>query len=379
MKVLVVYHFFAHYREPVLRELLERGSNDYTIVSGDTANQEGLNPVFQLDLLNGDRIDFSLVKNRWLTRSVLWQSGLLKKIIRDEYDAVTFLGNINFISTWVCAFFAKIRRKQVLMWTHGIYGDERKIVRNIRSLFYRLADDLLLYGNHAKTELSQLGFDPERLHVIYNSLDVCKQTALYDRLKGSDKNGILDVLFDDPSLPLLIFVGRLTPQKKIGMLIDAVAAMENRFPVNLLIIGDGRERPLLEERVLGCGVSSKVHFYGACYDDEVTGEFLYHADLCVAPGEIGLTAMHVMVYGTPVITHGDASQQMPEFEAVEPGVSGLFFESNNTCSLADSIRTWLIEHEDREQVRADCRGIILSKYNPQVQRRLIDAAIGEGD
>lgn len=376
MRVLVVYHFYAHYREPVLRALVQSEEHDYKLISGDKPNHHGLEPLTEICLGNGRTEYLNYVKNCWFMGSLLWQSGLMKKIIREEYDAVIFLGNINFISTWVCAFFAKIKRKRILMWTHGVYGNEQKIVRSIRCLFYRLADDLMLYGNHAKAKLSQLAFDPGRLHVIYNSLDVSKQSVFYGKLKGSSKSEILDSLFDDLGLPLLIFVGRLTPQKKIGMLIDVVAAMENSLPVNLLIIGDGTERSTLEKSVRGYGISANVHFSGACFDDEVTAKFLYHADLCVAPGEIGLTAMHAMVYGTPVITHGDASQQMPEFEAIDPGVSGLFFEPDNKCSLANSIQKWLNQHKDRERVREACREIILLKYNPEVQRDLIDAAVG---
>lgn len=53
-------------------------------------------------------------------------------------------------------------------------------------------------------------------------------------------------------------------------------------------------------------------------------EFIYNADLCVSPGNVGLTAMHSLVFGCPVITHNCFEWQMPEFEAIQPGITGDF-------------------------------------------------------
>ena len=56
---------------------------------------------------------------------------------------------------------------------------------------------------------------------------------------------------------------------------------------------------------------------GECYSEETNAKLIYNADLCVAPGNIGLTAIHVMMFGCPAITHNDFKWQMPEFEAIK--------------------------------------------------------------
>jgi glycosyltransferase involved in cell wall biosynthesis len=118
-----------------------------------------------------------------------------------------------------------------------------------------------------------------------------------------------------------------------------------------------------------------VCFYGSSFDEVENAKLIYASDLCVAPGEIGLTAMHSLVYGTPVVTHGDFSKQMPEYEAVVSGRSGLFFREGDLLDLTDKINCWLDAGKCRDEVRTDCREIILKKYNPSYQREVIEKAI----
>lgn len=80
----------------------------------------------------------------------------------------------------------------------------------------------------------------------------------------------------------------------------------------------------LQQQVKSYNLANNIWFYGACYDEIKNAALIYNADLCVSPGNVGLTAMHSMVFGTPVITHNDFKWQMPEFEAIEPGKTGDF-------------------------------------------------------
>ena len=119
------------------------------------------------------------------------------------------------------------------------------------------------------------------------------------------------------------------------------------------------------------GLKEKVWFYGALYDEKKIAEFLYNADICVSPGNVGLTDMHAMTFGCPVISHDNFPLQMPEFEAIEPGKTGAFFKEDDTDSLAEAIRNWMANCGDREAVRQACYKVIDEKYNPHVQIRII--------
>lgn len=71
-------------------------------------------------------------------------------------------------------------------------------------------------------------------------------------------------------------------------------------------------------------LDGQVHFYGSVYDEQAISDLLTDVDICVAPGDVGLTCMHSLVYGTPVIIHDNPDFQMPEYEAINPWQNGLF-------------------------------------------------------
>ena len=166
------------------------------------------------------------------------------------------------------------------------------------------------------------GFDKNKLHVIYNSLNYQEQLKIRSRL---EKNSVYKNYFDNDH-PVLLFIGRLTKIKKLNMLIEALdlSIRDNKF-FNLILIGDGKERQDLEAIVKKLGLERHVWFYGACYDEYIIGELIYNAYLCISPGNIGLTAIHSLTFGTPCITHNNFKSQMPEFEAIKESINWKVF------------------------------------------------------
>ena len=113
-------------------------------------------------------------------------------------------------------------------------------------------------------------------------------------------------------------------------------------------------------------------FYGACYDEAANAELIYNADLCVAPGNVGLTAMHSMVFGCPVLTHNDFPLQMPEFEAICENETGSFFKRNDIESLADAISDWFgYNGSRRETIRRNCFKEIDTQWTPNHQMNIL--------
>ncbi|MBW1875170.1 MAG: glycosyltransferase [Deltaproteobacteria bacterium] len=67
--------------------------------------------------------------------------------------------------------------------------------------------------------------------------------------------------------PALLAVGRLTPQKDYAMLLRAFADLSSRRDLNLVILGDGSERALLEAQAQALGLSQRVFFAGFVDND----------------------------------------------------------------------------------------------------------------
>ena len=286
------------------------------------------------------------------------------------YKKYVLTGDILCVSNWLILIFARLLGKQVYLWTHGWYGDETKAKALLKKFFFGLSSGLFLYGDYAKKLMISAGFRQDKLHVIYNSLDYDKQLAVRERVKPTS---VYQDYFGNDN-PVLIFTGRINKSKKIEQIIEAHQLLSKE--INVFLLGDGPEIESLKTKVKNLRLDKNYWFYGACYDEDIIGEFFYNATVCVSPGNIGLTAMHSAMYGCPVITHSDFSKQMPEFEIIQKTITGNFFEYDNVVSLSETIQLWLDKHPVKDDVlRTKCFKMMDEKYNPYYQVKVFKSVL----
>lgn len=300
---------------------------------------------------------------------------LISLIRNPQYTHYIMLGHTRNISGLAFLFLKRFfyRNKKIFLWTHGIYGNENFLERVWKHLLYQWSDGLLIYGDYACSLMQKIGYDEKKLFPIHNSLNYDKQIVLRNKLQP---NGIYNRHFGN-NYPTLIFIGRLQSGKRLDMLLRAVADLKNSgMNFNVVFVGDGDEHDSLEKLAVSLGISDNVWFYGACYDEETNGILVYNADLCVAPGNIGLTAMHSLIFGCPAISHNDFSHQMPEFEAIKQGRTGAFFEHGSQKSLELTISNWF-KHPgyNRNEIRANCFEEIDKNWNPEYQMRILNSIL----
>jgi glycosyltransferase involved in cell wall biosynthesis len=106
----------------------------------------------------------------------------------------------------------------------------------------------------------------------------------------------------------VVTVGRLTAQKRVGMILDAVAALKGRGRrLALTIVGDGPERVSLEAQASHLGIADQTRFTGAVEPARVAGA-IGDADVFAftAVGEgYGLAAAEALALGVPVVAMAD--------------------------------------------------------------------------
>ncbi|MGW9686009.1 glycosyltransferase [Flagellimonas sp. 2504JD1-5] len=380
-KVAIIYPYFAHYRLPVIRELLKSPNFNYTLVSDPISSNDikKINP----DLANKDVLDGGLkwkfVKNRWVYKeAILWQSGLLRLLRKEKFDSVIFLANAYYISTWVATFYLRLTGKKVYMWTHGVITKKKDWKWTLRKTFYGLSDGVLLYGHKAKAVMTKNGFPEKKLHVIYNSTGTIDNLVSKNEISFDKRTQFKRQLFKYPDLPIIIFVGRLKYVKKLDQILHATHLLvEENFKINVLFVGDGEARKDLENLTQSLNLNDYCHFYGACFKEEELENLFGISSLCVSPGEVGLTAMSALGNGIPVLSHDDFNFQMPEYEAIIPGVNGFLFKRNSISDLALKTKQWIEEHRDtsEELMKDNCKKIIREKYNAEYQAKLINAVL----
>lgn len=277
------------------------------------------------------------------------------------------------LSAWILLFVARFRGQKVYHWDHGWYGREGRVKKWVKRLYFGMAAGAFIYGDRAIELMWQNGFNAKKLYPIHNSLDYARQISIRESLRPSaiysDHFGNLD--------PVLIMIGRLNLRKRIGMLVQAVGRLRDRGEnYNIVLVGDGEDRQQIEQIVKDLGLERQVWLYGACYDERQNAELIYNADVCVVPGSVGLTAIHAMTFGVPVISHDNLSLQMPEYEAIKEGVTGAFFRHGDVDSLAECISCWFSSKRDeREAVRSACEAEIARNWTPQYQIDVLKNAI----
>ncbi len=355
MKICLIYNFAQHYRAEIFKLIDKEYDCDF---------------YFGDKYLDVKKMDYSLLKGK-VTEihngrigPFTYQTKILS-LLR-KYDVFLMIGETHSITTWLFMFISKLyNNKRIYFWCHGWYGKETKVERFLKHILDRMPNGLFLYGNYAKNLMIREGFDEEKLHVVHNSLSYSKQVEVRKRLQITN---VYTAHFRN-DYKNLIFIGRLDPVKKLDMILTAIKQSEKfGFLYNITYIGSGQEKLKLETLSKELSLEERVWFYGSCYDEAVLGNLIYNADLCVAPGNIGLTAMHSLVFGTPAITHNCFKWQMPEFEAIKPGVTGNFFELNSVNSLSQAIDKWFNEKgEIREEVRQACMKEIDDYWTPEYQ------------
>lgn len=359
MKLCCIYNSAAHYRRSIFL-LIDK--------MFDCSWAFGKKPIGGADIESIPPEKFKkflgYAKNRRIVGNWWWQSGTLKHLF-GGFDTYLVLGDPFCLSTWIfCALAKMMPRKRVFFWTHGWYGRENFVKRVMKKIFFQLGNGVFLYGNYARELMIKEGFSPEKLWTIHNSLSYDEQLKLRECLTPS---AVFREHFGNDA-KTLVFIGRLTLAKRLEMVLDAMAILrEHGRALNLVLIGDGAAHANLKEKARGAGLEKNVWFYGACYDEAKNAELIFNADLCVSPGNIGLTAIHALMFGCPCITHSDFPYQGPEFEAIVPGKTGAFFERGNTVSLAETIEAWFAADRSRDEIRRACFSEIDASWNPNFQ------------
>ena len=281
------------------------------------------------------------------------------------------LGSIYYVAYIVAIPIIKFFKVPLIFWTHGFLGKDNRIIERLRHLLYTQADANLLYGERAMKIMRKSGnYEKRYLDVIYNSLDY----EGLDRLnkKGLNCLSIRDALFEHSDKPLVIATGRVTKEKRFDLLLEALyySVKSHSKYFNLLIIGEGPELDSLKEYAHKKEIEKYVSFTGAIYGDEVY-KYLKASDLCVIPGNVGLSAMHSLSVGIPVISHNNFNIQMPEFEAIIDGQTGAFYEYENRNDLIKKIHEWAFDKQKLTNASFRCREIIKTKYHVDNQIEII--------
>ena len=325
--------------------------------------------------ING-KLNWFFLKNVFIKDILVFQIGLISACLRTNYDVYIFSGEMYSVSNWLAALICRVRNKPVMYWGHGLYGNEKIVKKAVRLLYYKIADYHLVYAERSRKLMIGSGFIPEKVFTVYNSLDFLTLNNLYDNRSSSDLAELRKMVFPERSeRPIVIFIGRLTKEKKISYLLESMALCKQKGnEYNCLIVGGGVDSENLKRLTDSLDISDSVCFYGPSYNEIINAKLIMIAECCVSPGNVGLTAIHSLSLGTPVITHNNMCNQGPEADAVIPGITGMLFEENNIQNLSEVIDNFIL-NKKKLSMEPKCIKEVEIYWNPIKQTSVFDKAV----
>ena len=227
-----------------------------------------------------------------------------------------------------------------LLKRDGLY---HKAVFLANRLFFRFADAVAAAHTPAMLDVLQCyGVKKERARVVYHPL--IEPDAIRDAQPETEHP------FVKPKADgyrLLLAAGRLVQEKAFDDLIDAAAMVRKEQKIKLLILGEGEQRALLQEKIAAHGMQADVELYG--YTDRVYS-FMKSADLFVLSSlkeAFGNVLVEAIACGLPcVATDCDSGGPKEIMETPGAGKFGVLCEKENVRALADAIRAALAQQYD---------------------------------
>jgi glycosyltransferase involved in cell wall biosynthesis len=206
--------------------------------------------------------------------------------------------------------------------------------RHVQKWVCSLADHVLVNAVAVRTVLEAQGYDPSRISVIHNGIDLTRFRQF------TETEGRTTVT---AGAPLVAVFARLNRLKGIEYFLQAAATVARRFDtVRFLVVGDSISetyRAELEAFAKTLGLEHRVTFAG--FRDDVP-DLLSTVTVSVLPSlSEGLSnvVLEGMAAGVPVVATSVGGTP----EMIDHGVTGLLVPPHDAASMADAITALLAD------------------------------------
>lgn len=161
----------------------------------------------------------------------------------------------------------------------------------------------------------------------------------------------------------VLAAGRLVYYKGFDRLIDVATEV----PWRIVIVGDGPERPRLEERIRRNGLGERVHLAGHVPDATLAAH-LAAAGLFVLPSvnraeAFGIALLEAQAAGLPVIVSETGAGTV---EAFAPGETGILVPPDDRSALAAAINRLISDPQERERMGRAGRARMVKRHSLEV-------------
>lgn len=262
----------------------------------------------------------------------------LARLIRDERPDLIISQRSCLNAIAVLALLLSRHQAKLVLAEHTLLSEWLKndrmpkrlidhLIYRSSPLLYRAADAVVGISQGVLNELEDLLRLPSRrLKLLYN--------PIIPENVGSLSNAPLDLPWEPDHKPVIIGIGRLSPEKGFDMLLEAFAHVLRQRPARLVLVGTGPERADLQAKAEAQGVADVVHFVG--YQENVY-PWLRRAKVLALSSVLEsfpTVLVEAMAVGTPVVAF-DCPKGPGEIIMHEE--NGLLIPPRDSKALAEGI------------------------------------------
>jgi glycosyltransferase involved in cell wall biosynthesis len=317
--------------------------------------------VFALSDKNSDEVIEGVIVHKFKGRNFIYYKEYMMRYtvpirrilkIANKIDFDVVHSNIHLSMGFCALILSRLKKIPLITTVHTLipqyldmYTDHLKAINifkkskalrvayksNFIDVMYKISDKLiwwwLSYHNigswittpstFSKKILSSKGILKEKILVVPNPIDISKDIKTKIKRK----------------IPLILHVGRLSPEKRVDVLIKALKYVKSDF--ECIITSDGFNRNYLQALAIKERVSRKIEFTGTVSKEKLN-EYYNEADLFVSPAvydTFNNCVAEALIHNTPVII--DKKSGATDF--VKHGINGLIVKNSNPKGYAEQI------------------------------------------
>ncbi len=347
-KVLIIQSEMKRYRIPffsALHAALRRDGIELTVAYSNSH-------ISHSD--RGDRAELPApigkkVKGWWFFNRLLYQP-LWREIFASDLVIVGPEGK--YLNNPALLILSFLKLKTIAFWGLGPnrYPDRSAVSEWIKRCFFTCVDWWFAYTPTVVAYLKQRGMPADRITNVQNASDSAELIKLIAEIPQEEVSRAKLALTGSAQAQVGFYCGMLAEIKAIPLLIETARLVKQKCPeFHLVLIGNGPERPWLENAIAG---EDWLHYLGSKYGRESA---LYYkmADVFLLAGTAGLAIVDCFAAGLPLLVT-DMQTHPPEISYIVDGENGRI-APHEAQGFANSIIEVLSSPSVMEMIREGAR------------------------